>query len=232
MMKKNISIFKGIIFIFISIYLAYTFDNALSNMIIKLPFGWVVSSIILRIFITLAFARGFQLLITAFKPSLNIYLWFIIGIPIGFGVSFITPIYSIDYSNQTSNQPELNLNELNLHINHKIQTNGKAIIIAFFTTSCSHCKIVSQKLGSMSMAGKTPKIHALFPGTKEDTDLFIKENKAQYFSNQIVNDQDYFIRAAEGVFPSVFLVDTNSKIIKHWTGELSYPTLDYISKHK
>jgi thiol-disulfide isomerase/thioredoxin len=232
MTKKKIIIAKAILFIIISVYLAFIFDKALSNMIIKLPFGWVLSSILLRIFITFAFARGFQLIITSFKNKFNSFLGFLIGVPLGFIVSFITPIYNTDYSDLSSTNTLLNVEEFNLHTNNSITSDGKPKVVAFFTTSCPHCKIASQKIGSMTMANKSPMVYAVFPGTKKDTEVFIKQNKGQYFKSILLKDQNYFIKASEGAFPSVFLIDGNGKTIKHWVGELSYPALDYILKFR
>jgi thiol-disulfide isomerase/thioredoxin len=232
MTKQKINIVKAILFLIISVYLAFTFDKALSNMIIKLPFGWVVSSVILRIFITLAFARGLQLIIISFKNEFNSILGFLIGVPLGFLVSFITPIYNTDYSDLSSTNTSLNLEEFNLHTNTSIQTDGKPKVVAFFTTSCPHCKVASQKIGSMAIANKSPVVYAIFPGSKKDTEVFIKQNNGKFFKSILLTDQNYFIKASEGAFPSVFLIDGNGKTIKHWVGELSYPALDFISKFK
>jgi len=232
MTKQKINIVKAILFICISVYLAFTFDKALTNMIMKLPFGWVVSSIILRLFITLAFARGVQLVILFFKQDFSSILGFIIGVPLGFAVSFITPIYNTDYSDLSSTSTSLNIEELNLHINNSIQSDGKTKVVAFFTTSCPHCKVASQKVGSMVIGKKSPLVYAIFPGTKKDTEVFINQNKGQNFKSILLTDQDYFIKASEGAFPSIFLIDGKGKTIKHWVGELSYSALDYISKYK
>lgn len=232
MTKQKINIVKAIIFICISVYLAFTFDKALTNMIMKLPFGWVVSSIILRLFITLAFARGVQLIILTIKQEFNSILGFIIGIPLGFAISFITPIYNTDYTDLSSTPSSLNLEELNSHINNSIQTDDKPKVVAFFTTSCPHCKVASQKIGSMAMANKSPMVYAIFPGTKKDTEVFINQNKGQNFKSILLTDKDYFVKASEGAFPSIFLIDGKGNTIKHWVGELSYSALDYISKYK
>lgn len=232
MTKNKLNIIKGILFIGLSIFLAFNFTNSLNNLIARLPLGWVTSSIILRLFICVAFARGFVLLLKEIKPSFKAIYGYLIGFVLGFGVSFITPIYNTDYAELNATPQTLDFETLQLQTNHSIQLNENPAVVVFFSTSCPHCYASSKLLGTMANANKGPQIIALFPGTKEDTETFLKKNKGQSFKSIIIQDKSYFSEVTQGSVPSIFLVDKDGHTVKHWSGELSYSSLDYILKYK
>jgi len=232
MTKNRINILKGILFIGLSFFLAFNFTNSLNNFVSRLPLGWVVSSIILRLFICIAFARGLMLILKVIKPTINSVLVLSVGLIIGFGVSFITPIYNTDYSEINANDLKLDFQQLQLKANNSIQLNNKPAVVAFFSTSCPHCSTTSKLLGVMANANKGPQVVALFPGNKEDTERFIKQNNAKNFKSILIADKVYYTETTQGSVPSIFLVDGQGNTVKHWSGELSYPSLDYILTYK
>ncbi len=232
MTTSKLNIIKGILFIGLSIFLAFNFGNSLNNLVARLPLGWVASSIILRLFICLAFARGLVLILKEIKPTFKAIYGYLIGIVLGFGVSFITPIYNTDYTELNVTPLTLDFETLQLQTNHSIELNNKPAVIVFFSTSCPHCYATSKLLGTMANAQKGPQIIALFPGTKEDTERFLKNNKGQNFKSIIIQDKSYFSDVTQGSVPSIFLIDKEGHTVKHWSGELSYSALDYILNYK
>ena len=114
MNTKRINLVKGFLFIGISVYLSYIFNDALVNFVSKIPFtGWVKGSIILRIVISLAFARGLQLILKAFEIKIKSILILFIGTLIGFTINFIAqPIYNTDYGDFGSEKLKIDISEL------------------------------------------------------------------------------------------------------------------------
>jgi hypothetical protein len=90
----------------------------------------------------------------------------------------------------------------------------------------------SKKLGYVYSINEAPLINAFFPGNLEDTEVFLKNNNGLNFKTTLVKDQDYFIKASSGSFPSIFLVDESSKVIKHWIGDqMNFTALDEIATY-
>ncbi|MGV6860432.1 MAG: TlpA family protein disulfide reductase [Putridiphycobacter sp.] len=231
-MKKNlVNSIKGILFIGIAIFLGLKFESSLFNLIGKLPLiGWVKGSILLRLIISLSFARGLQLIVKMLTHKIKPALVLLVGVFLGFGVSFLTPIYSTDYGNLGQTDFALDLNLLNTETNNFLNQNNKPALVAFFTSTCPHCKAASEKLGLMQKNGNIPQVFAIFPGTKEDTERFIQNHNAQTFYNVILQNDDAFLELSGGSFPSIFLLDEKGNTIKHWYGdEMNYNALDYIS---
>ena len=217
----------------IAIYIAISFNSSLANLVQRSGISWVTSSIILRAIISLSFARGFQLFIKSIQPKFNSLLIFAIGILIGFLISFgAQPIYNTDYGNYGITEMIIDIPELKIQTNNQFDLNSKPAIIAFFTSTCSHCKDASKKLGFIHTIGNSPQIISIFPGSKEDTENFISENNGNSFIYHLINNDKFFIETAGGSFPSVFLVDKEGNTIQHWFGdELNYSALDLIKTH-
>ena len=116
MNTKTINLIKGILFIGISVYLAFIFNDALANFVSKIQFiGWVKGSIILRIVISLAFARGLQLILKAFEVKIKSILILFIGTLIGFTICFIAqPIYNTDYGNFGTTDLSIQIEDLKM----------------------------------------------------------------------------------------------------------------------
>lgn len=231
-MKNNlILLFKAVFFLAIALYISFTFDKSLTNLVAKVPFGWVVSSIILRSIVVLAFGRGVQLAFKSLKPKLNGLLFFFIGSVIGFGICFaLRPIWANDYGDFSSTtHPEI----LKDTSGQPLQYVNDYTIVSFFTTNCPHCQSTSKALGLGYSTGNIPNIQAFFPGNIEDTENFLKQNDGSKFTYELIEDHEYFLDVTGGSTPQTFLIDSAGKIIKFWTGEnINYTALDYLSSLK
>jgi thioredoxin-related protein len=234
MKKKSIEIIKSVLFLGIALYISIFFNDSLANLVRKAPTGWVLSSIVLRIIISLSFARGFQLAVKVLRPKIKSFLIFIAATLIGFGISFsFQPIYNTDYGNFGTTKKSINIDNLKLETNQEFNLNGSNSIITFFTTDCSHCMEASKRLGYAQSIGNTPQIIALFPGNIDDTENFLDKNNGQHYKIHIIDNDTFFGETAGGSFPSIFLVDKNGATIQHWFGDgLNYSALDLIEKYK
>lgn len=235
MSTKTIQIIKGIVFLVISLYLTFTFNDSLSNFVAKISVvGWVMGSIILRVVLSLAFARGVQLTYKGLFPSKRPILVFSIGVLVGFTVSFFAqPIYNVDYGHYGNSKLTLNLGELRQEVGQELSLNNENALIIFFSTDCSTCIEMSNKIGHLQEMGNTPQIIALFSGEETDAIKFLNTNKGTKFKYYMVNDFDYFLESADYSFPSLFLVDKNGEAIQHWEGTLvNYSAFDLINTYK
>ncbi|MFK8036937.1 MAG: TlpA family protein disulfide reductase [Crocinitomicaceae bacterium] len=231
--RKILSFTIGLIFIGIAVYLSLDIVALAKNLINKLNLGWVSSNILARVLVCLAFARGLQLLMQTFKPNFNGLLVFIIGIFAGFGLSFISPIYESDYGDYATADMVLDHDGLTILTNGNYKVKDQPYIVAFFTTSCPHCKAASQNIGLMSQQNRMIPVIAIFPGNKADTEKFLTENNGQYFENYMIDSDEYFIKNSGGAFPSVFLINKDGETMKHWFGDLlNYTALDYLESLK
>jgi hypothetical protein len=234
MNKKVIFVVKAILFIAVAIYISFTFQKSLGNLVVKSGISWFWGSIILRIITCIAFSRGIQLLIKSTNLKLNTILVVLIGLILGFGVSFIgEPIYNTDYGTFGNNERKLNVNTLTNITGGSFNLNGKSAVVSFFTSDCPHCKALSNKLGFLNKNGLSPQIISIFPGNKEDTDRFLKENNGDSFIHHRISDHDFIMEHTGGSFPSIFLVNKNAETISQWSGdELNYSALDLIKSFK
>ena len=235
MSTKKINSIKGIVFLIISLYLAFTFNEALINFVSKVTLvGWVTGSIILRIVISLAFARGIQLIYKGVTANEKPMLVFSIATLVGFTIVFIAqPIYTIDYGNFGTTDLSINLEELEEEVNTEFDLKSKEALIVFFSTNCGTCMEVSNKLGTLQAMGNTPQIIALFPGDEADAIHFMNTNKGTGFSYFMIENNTYFTEAADYAFPSLFLIDKSGSTIQHWEGSLmNYTAFDLINTYK
>lgn len=232
-MKKSSSLITGFIFIFIGTYISLKFEENLEKIIYLINSGWVFSSITLRVLICLSFARGVQLIVKNFKPNWNVILIFSIGFIMGFGVSFISPIYETDYGDLSKSDMNVDVKNLSNLTKNEFQFPYQASIITFFTSDCPHCKAASKKLGFVQSIGNTPPIFSFFPGNKEDTERFLNENNGKNFLYYLVENTEEFVNITQGTFPTIFLLDADGNTIKCWVGDqVNYTALDFISKIK
>jgi len=231
---KKIFLIKSILFLGIAIYLAFTFDKALSNLVFKSGISWFYGSIVLRLMICLAFARGLQLVFKAFESKIKGILTFLIGLTLGFGISFIArPIYDLDYGHYENSNLKLDLEALNKQTNYSLSTNNKPALIAFFHTDCNGCKEMSKDIGKYQKLGHIPQVIALFGGTEEDALTFMTNQNGQNFTYHMISDEDYFKKTADYAFPAVYYVNSNGETITFWhSSGLSYHALDIIKENK
>ncbi len=228
-MKKLVPILIGLFFIFITIYLSFNFDVVTRNTVAQTGFGWVITTILLRILVSLSFARGAVLITKAFLPKIKSFIVFIPGILIGFFVSFITPIYQSDYGDFSTTKMSVDHESLSNLTEGRYHIKNQPYILTFFTSDCSHCKNAAKLLGFSQSIGNTPQIIAVFPGTQENADKFINENNGGGFEYYTVDDDDYFIQNSGAIFPSIYLIDKDGNTLAHWFGdEFNFTALDYV----
>ena len=228
-MKKIVPNAIGLLFIALSFYISIYFEDVTKNLVSRSGLGWVISTIILRVMVCLAFARGIQLIIKTFIPRLKSIFVFIPGLLVGFAISFISPIYESDYGNFSTQDMAVEHKPLTELTNGQYTIKNAPYIVAFFTTDCPHCKAASKLLAFAKSIGNTPDIVAIFPGEEEDSKRFIAENNASHFEHYTVNNDTFFLKNSGGVFPSIFLLDQSGKTIAHWFGDgFNYTALDYI----
>jgi thiol-disulfide isomerase/thioredoxin len=227
--KQIISILTGLVFIGIAVYLAINLVEVSKNLIAKISLGWVSATIITRALVCFSFARGLQLILQSVLPKLNSILVFIGGIVLGFGLSFLSPIYESDYVDASTTDLSIDHAGLTALTNGRYQIKAQPYIVAFFTSSCPHCKLASKNLGYMSQLGKLPPVVAIFPGNEADTKRFLEENNGQLFEYYRLSDEGYFLKNSGAAFPSVFLINEKGETVKHWFGDLlNYTALDYL----
>jgi len=234
MTNKTIHILKGVIFLIISLYLAFTFTTSLTNFVGKVPIvGWVSGSVILRLVISLAFARGVQLIYKAVTSSDKSILVFLIGTLVGFTIVFIAqPIYTTDYGNFGTTDLSIDIEELKNETYPELELNSNHALIVFFSTNCGSCKEMSTKIGQLQSIGRLPNVIALFPGNESDAIQFMTENNGNGFNHYMINNDEYFQQTADFSFPSIFLVDKTGKTIQHWDGSLmNYTAFDIIESY-
>jgi hypothetical protein len=235
MSTKTINLIKGICFLLISLYLAFTFNDSLSNFVSKVSVvGWVTGSVILRLVISLAFARGIQLVYKSFTKNSRSILVFSIGTLVGFTIVFIAqPIYAIDYGSFGTTDFSINMEDLSKEVGEDISLNDKDALVVFFSTNCGSCIEMSNKIGKLQAMEKSPQVIALFPGKEEDAIDFMNTNNGTGFRYYMIDNDTYFQEAANYVFPSIFLVGKDGKTIQHWEGNLmNYTAFDLLNTHK
>jgi len=235
MKTTTLNSIKGILFIGISIYLAFTFNDALTNFVTKIPFiGWVKGSIILRIVISFSFARGLQLLFKSFSIRIKSIFVVSIGALLGFTICFIAqPIYNTDYGTFGTTELSIQLDDLKNETTTEFSLNKKPALVVFFSTNCGSCKEMSIKIGELQSMGNAPQIITLFPGTEADALAFMNENGGQNFDYYMIDNDEFFMKTADYSFPSIFLVNGKGETIQHWNGALmNYSAFDLIESYK
>lgn len=210
----------------------FHFEKILIFSVSSIGLGWVLSTILIRVLVILLVSIAlFKIKALAGKKLQRIKSWMVvlIALVLGFGISFISPIYNVDYGSLSDDKKLENLDLLEAEIDYVTGTNSKYCLVAFFTTGCPHCKAASERLGVNIDAGQKTEVVAIFPGTQEDTDKFLKKHKGQKFNSRIINNDALFVGISGGAFPSMFLLDENGNTLNHWTGdELNYTALDYL----
>ena len=96
-------------------------------------------------------------------------------------------------------------------------------LLAFFSSSCQHCKNAAQKLAIEERKFEFPKVKVFIKGTPEEVASFFKESNAS-FPFIITNEAD-IIKLTKGSFPTFYLVK-NGKVHKKWVGDFSNKELD------
>lgn len=231
---KPLNILLGIAFLLTATGLSLYFDPILNIFASSFKLGWVFSSIFIRVLVTLLFIFSLREFFAAFlKKNMKFWVVTLIGIVPGFFLSFISvPIYSLDYGLINDDLKLGHQTELAALTNGGFQTTADSHrIVAFFTSNCPFCKMACRKLDLNKTAGQKVPVQLIFPGSKEDTDRFLTENNGTGFEHFRIDDNETFINASGGRFPSIFLLDENGETVFHWTGdEMNYSALDYLNQ--
>lgn len=186
-------------------------------------FSWLGTDWFLRLSIIFLFAFSFFNLLSLVLKKLNKIVLFVIALIIGFGISFINPVYVDDYGITQKTEFKLQDDFIAEHI-----TNDGYVVAAFFTTTCPFCQAACYNFSINDKKGKQPKTIIFFPGTKEDSENFLKDADAN-FDYTLISDKKVFIDNSGHSFPSVYLLK-DKKVINHWVGaEINYSVLDYLA---
>jgi peroxiredoxin len=207
------------------------FNLILETIVLNLGLGWVFTTILIRLIVIILVSISLRLLTRAFQNTAKIKTWILVAIafPVGFGISFISPIYTVDYGQFNDGMQLENLDILQQELNATLLIEDGHSLVAFFTSSCPHCMVASRRLGQNIEAGQKITVNAIFPGTEEDTQTFIENNNASAFNVYRIQNDSLFIALSGGTFPSLFLLDQSGKTTHHWVGdELNYTALDYL----
>ena len=229
-MIKSIALF--IAFVCLGIITPLFFNDLLFTIIKNTGIGWVITTILIRLFVIISFICAFKFLFSAFEATRRIKNWiiWIIGITIGFLIAFaIAPIYQTDYGLNNDGIKLDNIANLKMATGATFSNDSETTVIAFFTTTCPFCMSACQKLGMNLNAGQTLKVDLFFPGNREDTNQFLENNNGTQFNSHLIADEDIFIEYAGFVFPSIFVINAQGETIYHWVGdEMNYSALDYL----
>lgn len=194
-----------------------------------LSMGWVFSTIFLRVLVIILTAVFIKKTLSIFKRTREWRtIWSVLmALPIGFGISFIAPIYNSDYGDQ-SDEMILEATPL-LEISTDYERPEQRHLVAFFDTHCNHCLNVASKLSINQRAGQSIAINAFFSAQKSDIDMFIEDVKGDQFIIHELMNLGVFMDASGFELPSVFLLDRDGSTMKHWAGDvLNYSSLDYL----
>lgn len=224
-------ILPTLFFFALALATSFAFYDVLDFFVTYLKSGWVFGSIYIRFLVICFFAIGLHLLLSTIRKGkkMKFILTFLIALLPGFGISFITPVYDIDYGYYGDDLELIEMDSLEVFTNGAYHFSGERTVITFFTTVCPHCMSVSQKLGTNLQAGQEVSVVSFFPGTKEDTEFFLEQNNGQAFEMYLIDDKTNFTGAGGHVFPSVFVIGPDGSTEQHYTGDVvNYTALDHI----
>lgn len=220
---------KGSFWLGLSIALSLFLSEVITWTVETTGFSWVVTSIVMRLLVIVflsLFIRRTLLELNKGK-TWKYYIFFLIALLPGFGLSFLTPIYETDYGMWDDELELAEHDQLPKLTFGSFRLPEERHIIAFFSTDCDHCQLVSEKLGSNQRAGQEIPVHAFFSGTKENADRFMQEHKGEQFQQHFIPNDSIFLAYSGYSFPSVFLMEPNGEVIYHWSGDLlNYTALD------
>lgn len=224
--------FLGLIFLTICLLLPFNFERIVFFLVEHLGFGWVLSTIFIRFLVILSFALVLKIIAsfnTRFR-TIKFWLIFLIAIIPGFGISFISPIYRSDYGLVNDNFKLDNPKQLNYCFDQdNNDLNAGFKLYVFFTTTCPHCMMASEKLGINLATGQKVPIFAIFPGNDGDPKKFISDHNGANFNSCELNNDSLFLALTGASFPSIFLLNDQDSTLYHWTGdEMNYTALDYL----
>jgi thiol-disulfide isomerase/thioredoxin len=207
--------------------LLWYYSDALLYTVNAFPFlTWVVADVLLRLFIVIIFSASLFYLLSLLLKRFNKFLLLAMAFVLGFLISLINPVYVDDYGiAQRTNLP-LDVDIVN-HYFQDSTLNSGYVVVAFFSTSCVHCKHTSKQFAINTEKKGQPKTIVCFPSSKTDAATFLEKTNAN-FDYRLVT-LEHFIGNAGRAFPSVFLLK-DRKVLHQWVGsEINYSVLDYLS---
>ena len=102
-------------------------------------------------------------------------------------------------------------------------------LIAFLSTTCSHCKVAAQKLGIAQRKYVLPEIKVFYLGSEKGVVKFEQESNA-VFDYVLFNEARVY--KITSIFPTIFYVK-NGQVHQQWNGaDLSYNEMAKLSKMK
>lgn len=224
-------IILGLIFIGLALLLPIYFNEILVFFIKNFSTGWVFGTIYIRVLVILLVAIALHLIFSAFKRTKNLrfVFTFLIALIPGFGISFIHPIYEGDYGYvQNSELPPLNIEALEANTENAFKFNNEVQVMCFFTSSCPHCMVLSNKLGINHIAGQKIKVSAFFPSTPEARERFIAQTGGKGIEHYSIDDE-LFKECTGGSYPKTYLIDAEGNTINFWSGDqVNFSALDHL----
>lgn len=220
-----------LILLTLSVVIPIYYNSILDWLILNVGLGWVFGSILIRIIVIVLVTIALFNLKKAFSNLSKVKSWIIIAVslPVGFGISFIQPIYNVDYGILGDEMQLENISALTAETGVTLANDSEHTLVAFFTSSCPHCMAASEKLGLNITAGQKVPVYSFFPSTKEDAENFLKHHNGEKFTYGLVTNDSLFLALSGATFPSIFLIDKNGKTLNHWVGdELNYSGLDLL----
>lgn len=199
-------------------------------MVTKLAVGWVFASIYTRLLVIILFSIGLYLLFQIFKRTSQLkFIWvFLLAILPGLAISFLEPIYDVDYGLWTDDKSIENITGLELASDYTF--NGEYNVLLFATTNCPHCKATAKKLALNVAAGQKIRVSTFFSGSEEDAINFLAENDASNFDYHLIEPDSVFLNFSGNSFPSIYLIRPDGSTIHHWKGDMmNYSALDLIA---
>ncbi|MBI3134697.1 MAG: hypothetical protein HYZ14_08505 [Bacteroidetes bacterium] len=228
---KSLSLLLLILALGLAVIIPFFFRDSLFFLVGSLKLGWLFSNIVLRLLVIVLFAVFLHhlLKLSLKQRKLKFIYSFLIAILPGFGLSFIYPIYNIDFGMLGDTFAMQNKPFVDEHLTSLPDSEGKYTIYGFFTTTCPHCMEASERLGTNIKGGQKVPVNILFPSTEEDAKKFLDNYQGENFNYGLIDNDSAFITISGGAFPSIFLLDPKGTTVNHWTGdELNYTALDYL----
>lgn len=225
-----LSLYRSILCFGAAVSIPLLFDELLPLMVIYLNTGWVWGSLVLRLLVILLVILGTYLLLRRSARFsrvrlTSVALW--AAVP-GFCISFIRPIYDVDYGTWTDSEQLEDWSCLGA-ASEGLTQGDTSVLVAFLTTSCSHCRAVVQKMRDNLRAGQTIPVHAFFSEPAPRVEAFLTQNHATAIEQHHLPSKEHFLHCATFTFPSVFLLDSTGATVAHWKGDrISYSVLDYL----
>ncbi|MCB0482246.1 MAG: hypothetical protein KDC83_12500 [Flavobacteriales bacterium] len=106
--------------------------------------------------------------------------------------------------------------------------NSERYILAFMSTTCSHCRLAAKKLHLANAKMELPPIHILFVGPKEEYPEFQKESRSA-FGYTFFGDKTFF-EFCNGTLPTLLYIN-DGQVWNKWQGnDINHEALNWIEE--